>query len=286
MMSSALRLVAATLAAAAPLVAHLPAQDVPTPPRRGFDVASVKVNPSSAGRPGFQQGAGAVYIRSATALEIVAWSYDMFERDISGGPAWIRSTRFDVNARVEGPALKPSEVRPMVKALLVARFGLDAVIEKAEKLVYALRLANSDGRLGPYLKPAKEMCTRPDAFREGPPPSPVRVLTAGCGISMMISPEGALGLVNGKSATIAEFVYTLNRQAQFDSPIVDQTGLTGEFDFGYAPGMITRDAAGNNTPRTGFEALTAFDQLGLKLESTRAEVDVLVIRRIQPPIAN
>jgi uncharacterized protein (TIGR03435 family) len=210
----------------------------------------------------------------------------MVERDISGGPDWIRSTRFDINARVEGPALKPSEVRPMVKALLVARFGLDAVIEKAEKPVYALRLANSDGRLGPYLRPAKEMCTRPDAFREGPAPSPVRVLTAGCGISMMISPEGALSLVNGKNATLAQFVHTLNRQAQFDGPIVDQTGLTGEFDFGYAPGMITRDASGNIEPQTGFEALTAFEQMGLKLEAARAPVDILVVRRIQPPTAN
>lgn len=66
-----------------------------------------------------------------------------------------------------------------------------------------------------------------------------------------------------------------------------ETELSGEFDFNLLPGLVARDAIGSQSRQTGFELFASLqDQLGLELESTRADVDVLVIRRIVPPTAN
>jgi len=271
-------------AAAILATALLTAQDVAA--RRAFDVTSVKETRSGSGRGLFRPGPTGIDIQNATVVEMVAWAHNMLEPHIAGGPDWVRSTRFDVSGRVDGDPLKRSEVRPMVRALLTARFAFDSTIEQVEKPVYALVRARSDGRLGQKLKPAEFECRRPgDEF--GPSPMPVKVLVMdGCGVSSMMS-TSSLDALFGLSATMGQLADALSRQGRLDRPVVDKTGINGAFDFSVTPGLVTYDAAGTRVPRGEFALFTSLeDDLGLKLEATRANVDVLVIQRIQQPTQN
>ena len=244
---------------------------------RTFEVTSVKESRSLEYRAVFQPGPTGINIQYATLQEIVAWAHDMLPRDVTGGPDWVRSTRFEVAGRSGAPPLKPSEIRPMLRALLATRFGLDAVIEPVEKPVYTLVRTDREGRPGPDLRTPGGGCTRPtDEFKEISL-VPVQVLRMeGCGIAYATSPGGRLDAVFGQSATIPALVKVLSRY--MDRPVIDRTELSGEFD------LMLYSASGSIE---GFELLSSLqDRLGLKLESTRAEVPVVVIRRIQPPTEN
>lgn len=126
---------------------------------------------------------------------------------------------------------------------------------------------------GPKLK---ESTVLPDAAPEGPPP-----------LIFDLSPTGAY--LPARYATIAEFASVLQR-SPLDRPVVDQTGLSGRYDFDlqFAPdesvwgGMVPRKE--NSEKPNLFKALQ--EQLGLRLEATKGPVDVLVIDHIEKPSEN
>jgi uncharacterized protein (TIGR03435 family) len=180
----------------------------------------------------------------------------------------------------------------MVRALLADRFKLVAHIETREQPAFDLVLARSDGRLGPGLKPSEIDCearaaaqrTAAEAARAAgaPPPPPPTLSAPGsvppCGMrSSGNLIEGAFTM-----ASLASIVRTM--AGRF---VVDKTGLKGYYHLkleasslfvGPSPDPVPR---GPDEPPSIFVALP--EQLGLKLESSRAPVEVLVIDRIEPP---
>ena len=114
-------------------------------------------------RPG-----GGFSARNASVFYLLNMAYGLPQNRILGGPDWIDTEFFDVEAKYEpADTIAPvPRVSLMLQTLLRDRFALDAAMEKRDRPVYALRLARSDGRLGPGLQPAEFDCANPDVQRK------------------------------------------------------------------------------------------------------------------------
>jgi uncharacterized protein (TIGR03435 family) len=258
----------------------------------GFEVASVKPNkaggPFPFGRIGLLPG-GRFTGLGATLPELIRAAYGLREdAQISGGQNWITADRFDVEAKAPADA-SPAQVQAMLKALLADRFTLTAHTESRQLPLYALVMAKSDGTMGARLRRSGTECapiTIPAELGPAPPPPPPppagapRLLVARtpmrCG-SMLVA-----GMVSARSITMDQFIVRLS--AFVGRPVIDRTGLTGEFDLdlSYTPESPTRAAIG--VPADGPSIFTALpEQLGLKLDPQRGPVDVFVIDRAERP---
>lgn len=234
-------------------------------------------------------------IRSAYAPQ-----YQM-QGQIVGGPSWLQSDRFNVNARAEGMPTA-EQARLMLQRLLADRFKLVGRRERRELPVYALVLARSDGKLGRDLKPTDLDCQalRDTQKREASSaPSPAFTFKPGdapppCSPMMMMSPT-TMRIQSGGSS-IAEIASMLSQQA--GRPVIDRTGLSGYYtinvEFAREPGTgsplggpLPPDALAAGGAATPSDVPSIFaavqDQLGLKLEPRRDAADVLVIERAEPP---
>jgi len=277
------------------ITAQAPASDAaPTT----FDVASIKRNNSGTGmismgmRPG-----GRVDFVNVTLQNLILRAYQVQPFQIIGGPDWIRSDRFDVIASA-GAEVPPAQLNVMLQALLADRFKLAVHTETRESDVFHLVKARDDGRLGPELKPAAVECGPAGRGRgpqpgpqAGPPPpgrGPVQAgRGGGPGCQMMMTP----GRFQAAGQPMAMLANTLANFA--GRPVVDRTGLTGGYDFvvsfmpegrgapiGPLPPGIELPPIDPNAPSL-FTALQ--EQLGLKLESARGPMDVIVIDNVEPP---
>jgi len=270
-----------------------------------FEVASVK--PNNSGRPFIQLGAapGGRFTATNVPLRLlIRNAYQLQDFQVVGGPNWINSDRFDIVAKAEGntpptpPGGPPGPMQFMMRNLLKERFKLAVHNETRELPIYALTLVRSDGKLGPQLRPPAVDCAAIFARGRGgrggiavaPPPLPGPP-SAGerppCG--MRIGP----GNLAGGSVTMAQLANTLSQFAQ--RVVVDRTGLTQNFDIDltWTPDQIPQGPPGGPPP--GAPALPPIDpngpslftavqeQLGLKLESTRGPVEVLVIDHVELP---
>jgi uncharacterized protein (TIGR03435 family) len=219
-------------------------------PRLEFEVAAIKrSDPSHVGAQTFFQPGGKFAALTAPLKSLVCFAYQLRDHQVAGGPGWVESEPFDVTAKAETNA-SYDDLRVMVQTLLADRFQLKFHREMREQPVYALVLAKN----GPKLKEAN-----------GP----------GRGIGI-----GAQGRLNGNGADMATFSSALS--GKLGRSVVDRTGLKGFYDF-----LITwtPDEAQADTP--GASLFTAIqEQLGLKLESTKGQVGVLVIDRAGRPSEN
>lgn len=274
---------------AAILAASAAAQQPPA-----FEVASVKRAVADAGplRSVIWEPGGQMRATGLTLKEIVrsAYVYDGIQLvdQIVGGPDWVSRDRFDIVAK--SPAIadadpnKTNQLRSaMLKGLLADRFRLKVHPDTRALPVFDLVLAGQDGKLGPQL--TVSTCARAAA-------SPGAVAADG---RRPCVPSRLIGIVPGKGMTMgfeglsmAEFAAALVSFPDIGRPIRDRTGLTGTFDvqitMPVGPGRVL--AGGPPTPgaliATGI--LTAIqEQLGLKLEGRRDQIDVIVIHSIQPP---
>jgi uncharacterized protein (TIGR03435 family) len=255
-----------------------------------FEVASIRPTaPDARGmfiRPGPGDG---VTITNMTLKEMIvlAWRVQPFQ--ISSGPAWIDSVHYDVIAK---PAAKPqrTEIPLMLQSLLEDRFQLTLHHETKELPIYALVVARKDGKLGPRLTKSKEGgCTPPDPSKPPPLLQPGERPTLGCGGSMM-----GPGVVMAVSVPVANLAPGLSRL--LGRIVVDKTGLPGNFDINLEwtpddspvnqllPPNAPKPARSNVAGPSLFTALQ--EQLGLKLESQRGPVDVLVVERAEKPSEN
>jgi uncharacterized protein (TIGR03435 family) len=257
----------------------------------------VKPNRSPDARQSFSVAPGRYTFTAYTVKSLIGLSHqrNAFDpREMIGGPDWIDRDRFDVVVQAEkGAALTdpdgfPGPVFAMLRAVLTDRFGLVTHNEVRERPVYALTTARTDRRLGAGLTAADGDCG--DAMRKmvapvpgqrppGPPP---------CSFG------GGPGRIQGNVVTLAIFGNML--AGLVGRPVVDRTGVSGHFNITleYTPEAgITSvgppDAQTQASP-PGRDAPSLFtalqEQLGLKLESTRAPVDVLVIDKVSPPTEN
>ena len=248
---------------------------IPAPPKAMaadapavFEVATIK--PSEPGRPGklFTVKGRQVITINTSASDLISFAYGVHARQISGAPAWVESDKYDVTGQPQGEGL-PNErqLKAMVQKLLEDRFSL-AVHREARPLpVYALVV----GETGPKL-------TKNDTNPNGLP-------------SLMFRGLGTLPAQNASMADLANVM----QAAVLDRPVVDRTGITGRFDFTltWTPDDSQFGGLGVRVPPPSTAAdappglFTAIqEQLGLKLESTKAPVDVLVVDRVERPSEN
>lgn len=248
-----------------------PAPMMPTSAKPEFIVATIKPSRPDAPRGGYGFRGQDVTTTNVTVNWMIKLAYNMHANQITGGPAWLDSAKYDTVGRPDTPG-QPSrdQMKLMIRKLLADRFQLKFHIEKRELPVYAMVVLKTGAKL-------TVSAGDPNAF-------PGIGFGQGPGVLSLVGRNTTLdGVANGLQSNI------------LDKPVVNQTGLTGRYDFllrftpdpsqvanfgGLAPG----NAADPDAPPDIFLAFQ--QQLGLKLESTKAFVDVIVIEKIERPSEN
>lgn len=250
-----------------------------------FEVASIKSNRSGEVlySIAFQPG-GRLNATNAPLRELVRAAYGIQNHQLEGGPNWIGSERFDVIAKAEDERV-PSRI--LLRTLLNDRFKLSVHDEKRELAVYVLEMERNDRRLGPRLRRSNVDCNAVMALvlaqgeRPGiPRPGERQACDMFTGFPPRLAAEGV---------SMAQLAASLSRFV--DRVVVDRTGLSGIFDFelewtpelpGVSNGPVRLN--GVDVDPTGPSLFTALrEQLGLKLEATKAPVEVLVIDHVERP---
>jgi uncharacterized protein (TIGR03435 family) len=230
-------------------------------------------------------------------------------------PSWVADTHYNIEARAPGAATK-DQMRLMMRSLLAERFKLAVRKETRQAPVFAVTL-EKPGMLGPQLRahPVSDTCAwtvYPHAagagvdkggattttVTAGSASAESQILPIPCGMIARL-PTSAPGRhrIGGRNVTLAMLAESLPAQtglATFPRPVIDRTGLNGTFDFSLewappspveptqmAPGP---NAQGDDPGPSIAEAIR--QQLGLKLESTRGPVELLVIDHVERPTTN
>jgi uncharacterized protein (TIGR03435 family) len=226
-----------------------------------FEVATIKPTRPDEHGPRYDFRSRRFSVIHASLSDLLKFSYGLQQSQIAKTQDWVDSESYDISAEADGegdPSIK--QWQSMVGKLMADRFQLKFHYEKREQSVYVLSVVKS----GPKLTKSQSDANTPAGFGFG------------------FGPAGHCGATNATMADIAHMMGlgVLNR------PVVDQTGLTGRFDLrltwtpdGPAPATESADA-----PPDFFTAIQ--EQLGLKLVSARAPVDVLVIDHDERPSAN
>jgi uncharacterized protein (TIGR03435 family) len=218
-----------------------------------FDVASIKRSAMPAGSR-FQYLEGGRFLGMTWIKQLVQVAYDLPDYQVSGGPAWLITDRYEIEAKAEDPQAGAQEMKLMLRSLLADRFKLTFHREIKEFPVYGLIVDKGGPKLKP-LKPGERAKCRLDS-------------SLPCDIWTM--------------ARLAEAMRYATRR-----PVFDQTGLVGEYDV-----VLTFDEAEakNQTgPADSIKpppASAIREQLGLRLDPQKASLPVIVIDDIQRPTAN
>ena len=250
--------------------------------RPAFEVASIK--PNTLGRaagPPRVSAEGERFVASNTSIKtVLLYAYRpasgraLRYTDIIGAPDWTDTDAYDIQAKV-GTSSPPSpeQMRLMVQFLLADRFQLKAHWETREMATYNLVEAKG----GIKFKLAEDQ-------------TPIGLDNQGRGVVRTIakpSPAGILLNMSGKALPIDTLVSTL--QSYAGRPVFDKTGLSGMFDVTLQFFLESSDAPQHTTvsdPSGPVLATAIEEQLGLKLESGRGPVDVLVIDTVSKPSEN
>lgn len=255
-----------------------------------FEVASVRPNKSGALAGGRRVTRGRIYTATnASMRNVIASAYGIPAARVLGGPTWlgvasvdvrfVGGERFDIMATLpEGTTV--SQVPAMLRALLADRFKLVAHTEMREAPMYALVIARSDGRLGPQLRQASIDCEAAEAAGEViPRPKP--------GERGLCDSEIG-GEIVGRGQRLGTLARSLSLFAE--RQVVDRTGLTGGFDFDLRfPELNTPPGGRGDGPGSdgaGGMFIAVQEQLGLKLESIRGPLEVVVIDSVEHPTEN
>jgi uncharacterized protein (TIGR03435 family) len=260
-----------------------------------FEVAAIRRNlsgsPSSNANSAIitSMPGGRFVMQNTPVYDLIRWAYDVpvgREDLLQDGPDWIRTQRFDINAKAEDdvPREEWNRFKPMVQRLLEERFNLVLLRVPVDGDVYELVRAREDGALGPEIRQADEQtCAGRRAARDanGPLlPSPRRR-----------APRGA-AMSSGECSPIASLLPTIERQMQ--RAVVDRTDLDGLWDYSIIytgsrpsiPGLVLPvEPFAANQDYPVFETALQ-EQLGLRLQRRRGTTNVLRIESIDPPTGN
>ena len=252
-----------------------------------FEVASVKPNSGNDRGVGIQlQPGGGLRTTGTTLKFLLTFAYDVRDFQVSGGPGWINSDRFDIAAKSErgNSEITPDDPRKMtdaqmktsvglvrqkLQALLADRFQLTLHHETKEEPVYALVIGKNGSKL-------QESHSKQD------------------GRHMMMN----RGELDGEGVPLEFLASTLS--SQLGRPVIDRTGLTGHYTFKLQwtpdPGQSANKFGGLPPPGVdappppdpnGPSIFTAIqEQLGLRLESQKGPVDLIIIERVEKPSEN
>ncbi len=262
--------------------------------KMSFEVAAVKPSKGGFTPPSFPLDAGDAF--NATGGRFTAdfpvWVYITFAYKLSLTPEqsqamlehlpkWVASDRFNLQAKSEANPTK-DQMRLMMQSLLADRFQLAIHFETQQASIFALTLVKP-GKLGPMLRPHADgpSCDTPDP----------KVFPPRCDVYAMTMFPGKLPKVGSRNTTMDLLAAGLSGLGRLGRPVVNQTGLGGRFDFtlefmrepeGPAPAepAVQPELQGP----TFLEALR--EQLGLKLESAKGPVQILVVDHIDRPSEN
>ncbi|MBZ5576437.1 MAG: TIGR03435 family protein [Acidobacteriia bacterium] len=253
-----------------------------------FEVASIKPSSADAHNVMIQmQPGGGVRMTNVTLRILLAQAYDVRDFQISGGPGWMASDRFDITAKTDrstgadAPPPDPRQIseaqmktfqeqlRERLRGLLAERFRLTAHRETKDAPVYALLVAKNGSKL--------------QEAKEGSPTS---------GRMMMGRAQ-----ITGDGVKLQLLAQVLSNQ--LGRPVLDKTELTGNYDFkltwtpdpGQGGGPFGPPPPGVEPPPppdpNGPSLFTAVqEQLGLRLESQKGPVDMIVVDRAEKPSEN
>jgi uncharacterized protein (TIGR03435 family) len=217
-----------------------------------FEVVSVKPGDPTDSSSSARTTPGGLQMRNTTLSNLVRSAYRLNQYQLDGGPKWMNSTRFNVDAKLPAGAPR-DQISLMMQAMLADRFQLHFHRETRTLRQYELLVAKGE----PKLKPSSPDDPRRGSSSQGPRQikasgQPLSALAA-----MLISVVGV--------------------------PVVDRTGLTGQYDF------VLEFAPYSGTPREDETLPSIFavlQELGLKLEPTKGPVEVLVVDRAELPSGN
>jgi uncharacterized protein (TIGR03435 family) len=209
---------------------------------------------------------------NASVPVLIRFAFDLQSYQLVGGPEWLRTNFFDVDARADRP-VSIEQRRLMLQSLLEDRFQLRSHRERRQMPVYTMVLARSDKRLGSNIASIDD-CAKPVSLKEPADTPRSGARASGC----------------GSMDNFARSVAT-----QIGAPVSNKTGLAGlwQFIYYYAPDrsqFVGRQSLPPDLPASdpnlpSYEQALQ-EQLGLKLEAGRGPVDVLVIDSVQQPTEN
>jgi uncharacterized protein (TIGR03435 family) len=303
---------AAALAIAAPMgfgVVHAmqspvktdsPTSDVyPDVPK--YDVATIK--PSSGdsdGRIMMMMTPDGTTMNGVPVQELLRDAFRTEDDHLIGAPGWVKTNRYDIQAKVapeDAPKLeklKIDERRSMLLPLLVERFHLKYHHETRELSGYALVVAKGGPKMTPNAEPDPGPFPKPPEKGSNAKPDDASPKAPTARRMMRFMGRGHLESEGTNTELLARVL-----SQQLGRTVIDKTGLTGSYDFtlqwtpddapppmhgGVDGGPPHNESEGDAVGPSLFTALQ--EQLGLKLEPTRGQVDVIVIDHIEPPSEN
>ena len=220
-----------------------------------FEVASVRLSQTGSGgrRENIQVGADTVTMRNVSLKSAIRWAYHLFQFQVSG-PDWIGYERFDIVAKAAAPAPE-EQLRLMARTLLADRFHLALHRVTKEMTAYVLTI----GKNGPKFK---------ESTTEG---------------EFTVQPDKQRMILTVQRIQSDQFVDMLS--GILNAPVIDQTGLKGKYDIAidgakYLDQLSKRGEGGASPDPMGPVALIMIaiqDELGLKVESRKAPIDLLII---------
>jgi uncharacterized protein (TIGR03435 family) len=219
-----------------------------------FEVASIKASRADSGSS-FSFQNGKVAVTNASLLALVQRAYDLGTSRVVG-PSWLDSDRYDVLAKSQ-PGVSDSDMRPMLQNFLKDRFRLSVHWDKKEMPVYEMVVAKDGLKIKPF-DPAHLQ----QEFKPG---------------------RGGMSMIMGVG-TMTKLAKSISGSA--GRPVIDKTGLEGQYVYQVTFDSLSAQSESASDPAPDFFAAVE-QQLGLKLESKRAPVEVLVIDHAERmPIEN
>ncbi len=280
-----------------------------------FEVVSIKPNTNGPGPSIINMPpTGRANLTNVTVRMMLRTAYRYQDYQIIGGPGWVNTDQFDIQAR-PAPDYQPetyapcfgadcpfSKVQIMMQGLLADRFQLKTHRETRELLVYELTIGKSGFKL-------KEVAAPPQRGAGTPPPPPPPPPAPGTPppndpSKLPIAPPGAMmNFPFGLSASAVQFGVLVSALSQIlGRPVIDKTGIKGYYDFrmaysregipnaGILPPPGNPDGPGAGAPIASDPAPSIFtalqEQIGLKLDSTKGPVQIMVIDSVQKPAEN
>ncbi len=242
--------------------------------KKEFDVATIKPNAEKDNRFMLRRPQNGTFTATGVTLKMLIMSaYDVQAFQVSGGPSWIGAERWDIQAKAEGSErLMPrDQFDSMLRSLLEDRFQLKVRRESKEMPVYELEVAKSGPKLAPHT---------------GGDPKPEERMRIGF---------GSLRFQNAGPPNLA---YQLS--VQLGRPVIDKTGITSQYDFqlewapepgqggpesiGLPPDPSLKFPPADSNRPSIFTAIQ--EQLGLRLDSEKGPVDMIVIDSVSKPTEN
>jgi len=232
-----------------------------------FEVATIKpTKPGTQGKAITMRGPRQFVTINKSLNDLISFAYGVHIRQVTGGPSWLESEFYDINAEPEAEGTpNRAQLEGMLRKLLTDRFKLTFHHDKKELTVFTLVVGKNGVKLTPSAADPKGL--------------------PGLGFR-------GLGDMVANNSNMSDFTGML-QSVVLDRPVVDQTELQGRFDFTFkwAPDDSQFGGRGGNVKNEAADAppdiFTAIqEQLGLQLKSAKIPVDVLVIDHVEKPSEN